>query len=345
MVAIVIPTYNVEKYIGSMLDSIIAQSYKEWSLFVVDDGSTDNTYNIIESYSKKDNRIHVKRRDRLPKGAQTCRNIGLELASASDYVIFFDGDDLIAPYCLQQRVLFMEQHPDIDFAVFPAKAFTVKPNDSFKIYYGFKIFEGSDLLSFFWDNVPFVVWNNIYRVEAIRNYSICWDEKVLSLQDSDFNINSILRNLKYLYSQDSKIDYYYRILNNSTSIKARSKAHMSSHSYLIGKILNNLLNNDDKCIEKGLKHYIIVYAKMFAMNDAHDEFSLMLSNKWFYKRTIYTYKLRLFFLLLNGRYSERLFIILMLFLFPLLSIQRKNRRHIQKTFFKNVYDDLVRCYK
>ena len=102
-----------------MLDSLLAQTFEDFRVFVVDDQSTDRSLDILNDYSKKDKRINVYIRDREPKGAQTCRNIGFDLTIGAKFVVFFDNDDLVAPYCLEQRVRFMELHQELDYAIFP----------------------------------------------------------------------------------------------------------------------------------------------------------------------------------------------------------------------------------
>ena len=100
-----------------------AQTFIDWQAFIVDDGSEDQSEETIKSFEKADPRIHYVKRGTEPKGAQTCRNIGLRLAADSKYILFFDADDVFAPFCSQQRVHYMENHPDLDFAVFPARSF------------------------------------------------------------------------------------------------------------------------------------------------------------------------------------------------------------------------------
>jgi len=95
LVSIIIPTYDRAHLIGETLDSILAQTYTNWECIVVDDGSTDNTGEILAAYCKKDNRFqyHHRPKDR-PKGANACRNYGFEL-SKGEYVNWFDSDDLM----------------------------------------------------------------------------------------------------------------------------------------------------------------------------------------------------------------------------------------------------------
>jgi glycosyltransferase involved in cell wall biosynthesis len=85
---------------------------------VVDDQSDDDSEEVLRAYHLKDHKFRFYVRDRQPKGAPTCRNIGLKHAKG-DYVIFLDSDDYLLPFCLEQRVLAINEHPECDFMVFP----------------------------------------------------------------------------------------------------------------------------------------------------------------------------------------------------------------------------------
>lgn len=89
-VSVVIPAYNAEKYIEECLNAVISQTYSNIEILIIDDGSTDSTFKICNSYSEKDSRIKVYLHENM--GASATRNVGLERASG-DYVVFFDADD------------------------------------------------------------------------------------------------------------------------------------------------------------------------------------------------------------------------------------------------------------
>ena len=81
LVSIIIPTFNRAHLIGETLDSILAQTYTHWECLITDDGSTDNSIEIIQEYVTKDTRFKLFTRPaNRPKGANACRNIGLEKA-------------------------------------------------------------------------------------------------------------------------------------------------------------------------------------------------------------------------------------------------------------------------
>ena len=92
-VSIIIPVYNIEKYLSRCLDSIISQTYKNLEIICVNDGSTDNSLNILEQYKKLDNRIIVMSTENFGQGA--ARNTGMELATGK-YMMFSDSDDYMS---------------------------------------------------------------------------------------------------------------------------------------------------------------------------------------------------------------------------------------------------------
>ncbi|MCR4789342.1 MAG: glycosyltransferase [Lachnospiraceae bacterium] len=94
LISVIVPAYNIEKYIGRCLDSIIAQTYTELEIIAVDDGSTDDTGAVLDGYAKKDQRIKVIHQENL--GLSGARNSALKVASG-DYIGFVDGDDHIEP--------------------------------------------------------------------------------------------------------------------------------------------------------------------------------------------------------------------------------------------------------
>src|SRR5579875_322194 len=90
LISIIIPLYNAEKYIIETIDSALQQSYKNIEIIIIDDGSTDSSFNVAETY-KSDNIIVVKQEN---KGASAARNHGLKLAKG-EYIQFLDADDIL----------------------------------------------------------------------------------------------------------------------------------------------------------------------------------------------------------------------------------------------------------
>jgi len=233
--SIVMPFYNHGDLVAFMIDSIIANDFQDWELLAIDDGSDLATLQFLKKF-KSEKRIKVIKRERSPKGAQTCRNIGLNLAQG-EYIVFFDSDDYIAPYCLKQRVERLEEYKDLDFLVFPSGTYTHNhfTKEASINSYGYNIFS-NDVKAFAKKQLPFIVWNNIYRSKSLKQKNIIWDENVSSLQDADFNLQVLLAKLKYKYIL-TQPDYGYRIEERDHPISNQigSKRHIKSHLYHLKK--------------------------------------------------------------------------------------------------------------
>ena len=238
LVSIISPMYNVEKYIEPFVCCILNQTYQNWELILVDDGSTDNTLSILQKFSDK--RIVVLHRNRLPKGSVTCRNIGQNFAKG-EYFIHFDSDDLIEPFCIEQRVKFMSDNPGVDFATFKGGTVIVREDGSLEKgnkKWGAPI-DDDDLRSFLCTKYPYSVWNNIYRQSSFRNY--WWDEKVKIYTDFSYIIPSLIQGKQHKYDDTSNEDYYYRIgQSNAMTSSFISDEKYSSTKYLFNKTIKSL---------------------------------------------------------------------------------------------------------
>ncbi|TYC17015.1 glycosyltransferase [Bizionia gelidisalsuginis] len=118
LVSIIIPTFNRAHLIGETLDSIVAQTYKNWECIIVDDGSTDNTVEVINKYIEKDTRFqyHHRPSDR-PKGGNAARNYGFEV-SKGEYVNWFDSDDIMLSNFIQKKITHFHYGMDFNFCAY-----------------------------------------------------------------------------------------------------------------------------------------------------------------------------------------------------------------------------------
>lgn len=97
-ISIIIPVYNAEKYLYDCLDSLINQTLKNTEIICIDDGSTDNSYEILCEYAAKDNRFIILQQEN--KGAGAARNKGMEIAKG-EFLAFLDADDFLNTICLR----------------------------------------------------------------------------------------------------------------------------------------------------------------------------------------------------------------------------------------------------
>lgn len=245
LVSVIIPCFNVEQYVDNLMTNMKLQTYKNWELIIVDDGSTDNTYEKLKEYAKSDSRIKVYIRNRAPKGSVTCRNIGQSKMNGK-YFIHFDSDDIIAPFCLEQRVLYMENNPEIDYATFKGKSVIKKDNTNNYVETGRKWgIEPSQesILCFLSAKYPFSVWNNIYRANVFKNYF--WDEHVYIYTDFSYIVPALINKFKHSYVYNCDYDYFYIVgQKNAMTSDFVDENKYKSTKYLFDKTFEEIKQNE-----------------------------------------------------------------------------------------------------
>lgn len=111
LITVLMPVFNADKYVGKAIESILNQSFKDYEFIIVDDGSTDDSWKIINNYRKKDPRI-VTIKNKFNLRTTKSLNCGLKKAKGK-YVVRMDADDWSYPYRLRFQYNYMEKHPDV----------------------------------------------------------------------------------------------------------------------------------------------------------------------------------------------------------------------------------------
>ena len=111
LISIIMPMHNSAAFVGEAIESVLAQSYREWELIIVDDESTDASVSIVEAYAQKDSRIRLFRNPKPIKMPSAPRNMGLSMAKGR-YIAFLDSDDMWLPEKLTQQIPLM-QNPQV----------------------------------------------------------------------------------------------------------------------------------------------------------------------------------------------------------------------------------------
>jgi len=207
LVSIITPSYNRADVVRETADSILGQSYPHWEWMIVDDGSTDNSWEILQAIAKEDPRIHLLKRDREPKGACCCRNIGV-LSCRGDYLLFLDTDDILAPSCLEQRVQAAMQHPDKDFLIFPMLMFRMKVDDM-NVYWNINTDE-DDLERFLSGDSICQGTGTFWKRESFMKTGL-WGEQLKLWQDVELHVRILLMGMTYVKCMDMHPDIYLRV--------------------------------------------------------------------------------------------------------------------------------------
>lgn len=208
-IAIIVPCYNQGKYLSEALDSVLTQSFSEWELIVVDDGSADNSADIAKSYAAKDSRIRYVRQENA--GPSAARNKGVSSTSAP-LIFFLDGDNMIRPKFLEVGVNYMVSHPEC--VLFNSKAdYFGDRTGEFKLRYT----SYKDLL----------VANSIDCACIVRREDFDrvggFDEQLRGYEDWEFFIR-LLYHHDTVY-QDLRSLFKYRVSDNPTSVNLHAKSH------------------------------------------------------------------------------------------------------------------------
>lgn len=219
MISVIIPVYNCEKYIEECVASVLAQTYKEAEILIVDDGSTDGTGAIIQDFQLKDSRIKVIRLEN--QGVSHARNIGLMNASG-DYIVFLDADDYLDPFVLEKAVTSVKGNQLI------AWGYTIIGSDGVKESQTFEISKYEAVASAICtrknagytlgDNFR-AVWGKLFETKIIRNNNIVFPENLPVGEDAAFLLRYLAccDGLNYIDNRG----YNYRILENSAVRKPR----------------------------------------------------------------------------------------------------------------------------
>lgn len=244
LVSIIIPTYNRAHLISETLDSIIAQIYTNWECIIVDDGSTDETEQLINNYIKKETRFQYHKRpsDRL-KGANACRNYGFEI-SKGDYIQWFDSDDLMDKDTLIIKLEYaFDYNADIVIATHTTEKVIKTPINP-KI----ESFESSSFyINYILGEKP-VITNDVFIKRTIIA-DFRFDEKLHKAQEYEFFTRLFEQKLRYCFINVPLT--LYRESDNSIS-RQPSKGNVAQVESLIylSKTLQNRHKDNLLIVEK-----------------------------------------------------------------------------------------------
>jgi len=241
MISIIIPVYNRGSLLPETLDSIINQTYKLWECIIVDDGSTDNTAEIIEFYAKKDSRIQFhKRPDYKQKGANACRNYGFEL-SKGEFIHFFDSDDIMHAKHLEKKQKVLEKSKNIHFCICQTQSFeglfiekNLKESSINKI-------TGDIYEDYILGRCSILMITPTWRREVLMD-SALFDETLLQSQDLEL-YSRILLKFKNIEIIPENLIYVRRNNDSITTLKGRLNIHLESYLEVKKRVLMQAPNN------------------------------------------------------------------------------------------------------
>ena len=306
LISVIVPIYNAEKYLADCIDSILAQTFIDFELLLINDASTDNTIEISNQYAKKDNRIVVF--DQIKNQGESVRNIGIDNAKGK-YIVFIDADDLV----LEMHLESLYYSSDI-----PSGTLVHAPHFKSKngIVIDKKINFESNLIEDLFENktnkfdylFASPPWSKLIETDILLKYNIRFRSEVKMNVDHIFHLE-YLQHIK-AYKNIGKKSYIYFNTPNSISKKIfsfeeylaiieliipRTKKVIERFNIINKQLLNNLYSTPvNAMISSILVLYRIPFKKckidkINALNEVLNNYSFYINEFWLPKELKYIF--------------------------------------------------------
>lgn len=246
MISVIVPVYNTEKYLHRCIDSVLAQTFPDFELLLIDDGSTDSSGAICDEYAAKDGRVRVFHKEN--GGVSSARNLGLDNAQG-EWITFVDSDDYLESQYLQR---FDINNANVDFHCAHIQV------------EGWDEWQSIPLKDKIWDDFPKFLTENLrrlnfpfaklFRLSIIRRENIRFDVQIRYGEDTLF-VYSYLCNANC--AQSYSFDLYHYVCENSNSL---SKKHYEweIYEYTLNRICSQIEKLENKYNWKGKEDKCII---------------------------------------------------------------------------------------
>lgn len=220
-ISIIIPVYNTEKYLRQCVDSVLSQSFTDFELLLVDDGSSDGCIDMIKEYASLDSRVQAA----FIKGTGPAmpRNYGLDHARGQ-YVLFLDSDDYLVVDALESFAKIIEEHPDIDFI--KGNQYILMDDNkehesvfkSWRQQYAGMILGGEDFMVSVL-NTDFTPTNSLFKRKLLEDNQLRFHEELRLLEDLPFMIELCSLSRKCVFNP--KETYVYRLFSETSLTRSK----------------------------------------------------------------------------------------------------------------------------
>lgn len=269
MISVIVPVYNVEKFIDECITSIVNQKYKNLEIILVNDGSTDDSYEICNKWSKKDSRITIINKEN--GGLSSARNAGLDAANG-DYIAFVDSDDYIDPHMLEDMRVIFNSNP-VSAVICPLETF-VDGTTTKKLFLPLEqegLITSKQYIKYILQHrADNAVCNKLYKKADIQNLRF---KSGIINEDIIFNVDFFL-NIDSVFSI-KKPYYKYRLRPGSITQQANPKLFdFIKNSLSIKETIQNRYGHEfDKEINGYIYHEISNFISTIEKYSAHEQFT------------------------------------------------------------------------
>lgn len=253
-ISVIIPIYNVKAYLSKCLDSIINQTFKDIEIICVNDGSKDNSLQIIKEYAQKDNRIKIV--DKENGGLSSARNAGLEVAT-SEWISFIDSDDWLDIEAFEKLEKIFVQNPDIIcFGTHLRGEVAPKIANADAEYYRIKHTGLVELNDEIRETTDVATWNKLYKKSIIDRFNLHFPIGK-HYEDYSFYWEYMFESKTAFYTKEK----FYNYLRRQNSIMANTFNKKSE------KIIDHLYASEtifNYCRKRGiLEEHLETFAEIF----------------------------------------------------------------------------------
>lgn len=180
LLSIIVPIYNVEEYIEDCIKSILEQDYADFELILIDDGSSDHSYELCQKYVLLDSRITLITQKN--SGVSVARNVGISRASG-EYIMFIDGDDMLHAHTLKQMMSILNNNDIISFPIYELT------NDNFlthRLMYSNETIPVDKFMRKNFKDKNLFIWGRIYRLQILKKHKLFFDTKLYYAEDMEW---------------------------------------------------------------------------------------------------------------------------------------------------------------
>lgn len=248
-VSIIIPVFNVAKFLPRCLDSLINQTLKDIEIICINDGSTDNGLEILKNYAKKDSRIQIINKEN--EGVSCARNDGMQIAQG-EYTGFVDSDDWIDLDFYEKLYSSAKKYnADIAIASIKRSEKNKKNRDLFLIEKEEIREDAEDKINHN-TQMGYYVWNRIYKASELKKHNIIFEPE-RNHEDICFTAQALIKLKRTVYVPNT---YYYYFKNKNSIVQKKTKKTKNDCEYAFHRMMEILEKNNIR-LYTGTKRYKI----------------------------------------------------------------------------------------
>lgn len=236
LVSVIIPVYNVEKYVKECITSVLKQDYKDIEIICIDDGSDDLTVSIVRDFAAKDKRVKLFKQSH--KNAGAARNLGMQYAKGK-FIHFLDGDDWLRSRSVYSKLVHVLNDSNADMCMFSFAEYNnytnkIQEANLFKDANERVLIRLEDSYSLLCKNNNVIPWNKLYRRDFLIRADAKFDE-IYCANDRSFYYQTIVNAKLIAFIKDSMI--FYRVGNQSSLAGGGRRKHFDCHIYTSERIM------------------------------------------------------------------------------------------------------------